>query len=110
MLGSGSLTSMARSTDHAQERTDAGAARAESTPDEVAHERREADAAAWTAHLGGRHYALTTDSSWKGNRIVLRIDGDVVKESMRRITGWGIAHRRSQLSRVVTRDRTWHRL
>ena len=39
-----------------------------------------------------------------------KMDGDVVRESMARITGWGVAHRRQQLRRLVDREPTWHRL
>ena len=33
-----------------------------------------------------------------------KMDGDVVRESMSRITGWGLAHRRQQLQRLLDRD------
>lgn len=39
-----------------------------------------------------------------------KMDGDVVKESMRRITGWGLEHRRQQAERILRRDRRWHAL
>ncbi|GAA3614940.1 polyprenol monophosphomannose synthase [Marihabitans asiaticum] len=39
-----------------------------------------------------------------------KMDGDVVKESMRRITGWGVDHRRRQVGSLLHRERTWHRL
>lgn len=39
-----------------------------------------------------------------------KMDGDVVRESMSRITGWGIAHRKGQLRRLLDREPTWHRL
>ena len=39
-----------------------------------------------------------------------KMDGDVVKESMRRITGWGVDHRRRQIGSLLHRERTWHRL
>lgn len=39
-----------------------------------------------------------------------KMDGDVVKESMRRITGWGLEHRRQQAERLIGRDRRWHTL
>lgn len=39
-----------------------------------------------------------------------KMDGDVVRESISRITGWGIAHRRSQLKRLLDREPTWHQL
>ena len=39
-----------------------------------------------------------------------KMDGDVVRESMTRITGWGVAHRRDQLRRLIDREPTWHRL
>lgn len=44
-----------------------------------------------------------------------KMDGDVVRESMRRITGWGVEHRRGQAQdalRAVTgrRERRWHSL
>lgn len=39
-----------------------------------------------------------------------KMDGDVVRESMARITGWGVAHRCQQLRRLVDREPTWHRL
>ncbi len=39
-----------------------------------------------------------------------KMDGDVVRESMRRITQWGIAHRRDQVLGLLDREPTWHRL
>lgn len=39
-----------------------------------------------------------------------KMDGDVVRESMLRITGWGLAHRRQQLRALLDREPTWHRL
>lgn len=39
-----------------------------------------------------------------------KMDGDVVRESMSRITGWGMAHRRHQVKRLLDRDPTWRRL
>lgn len=39
-----------------------------------------------------------------------KMDGDVVRESMTRITRWGLAHRRQQLRRLIDREPTWHRL
>ena len=38
------------------------------------------------------------------------MDGDVVRESMARITGWGIAHRKGQVRRLLDREPTWHQL
>lgn len=35
-----------------------------------------------------------------------KMDGDVVRESMSRITGWGLAHRRDQVKRLMDRDHT----
>lgn len=39
-----------------------------------------------------------------------KMDGDVVRESMLRITGWGARHRRGQLRRLLEREPRWHRL
>ena len=39
-----------------------------------------------------------------------KMDGDVVRESMARITGWGIAHRKGQVRRLLDREPTWHQL
>lgn len=39
-----------------------------------------------------------------------KMDGDVVRESMSRITRWGLAHRRKQITRLLDREPTWHRL
>lgn len=39
-----------------------------------------------------------------------KMDGDVVRESMQRITGWGVRHRQDQLAGLIERDRPWHRL
>lgn len=39
-----------------------------------------------------------------------KMDGDVVRESMTRITGWGVSHRLGQLKRLLDREPTWHRL
>lgn len=70
--------------DDEREPADSGAPRAESTTDTGGDADRGTTASDsdWTAHLRGRDYALATDSSWKGNRIVLRIDGHVVKEQV----------------------------
>ncbi len=39
-----------------------------------------------------------------------KMDGDVLRESMTRITGWGLAHRRTQVRRLLDREPTWRRL
>lgn len=39
-----------------------------------------------------------------------KMDGDVVRESMTRITGWGVSHRLGQLKRLLDREPTWRRL
>ncbi len=39
-----------------------------------------------------------------------KMDGDVVRESMLRITRWGLAHRRDQVLGLLDREPTWHRL
>ena len=39
-----------------------------------------------------------------------KMDGDVVRESMARITRWGLAHRKAQLRGLIDREPTWHRL
>lgn len=39
-----------------------------------------------------------------------KMDGDVVRESMLRITGWGVRHRKRQLKGLLDREPTWHRL
>ncbi|WP_370893166.1 polyprenol monophosphomannose synthase [Janibacter sp. GXQ6167] len=39
-----------------------------------------------------------------------KMDGDVVSESMKRITGWGITYRRHQLGQLARREPRWHRL
>ena len=39
-----------------------------------------------------------------------KMDGDVVRESMTRITGWGISHRRAQVRRLLEREPTWRQL
>lgn len=39
-----------------------------------------------------------------------KMDGDVVRESMARITRWGLAHRKHQLRGLLDREPTWHRL
>ena len=39
-----------------------------------------------------------------------KMDGDVVRESMSRITGWGLAHHRAQVRRLIDREPTWRQL
>lgn len=39
-----------------------------------------------------------------------KMDGDVVRESMTRITGWGLAHRTAQVRGLLEHRPTWHRL
>ena len=39
-----------------------------------------------------------------------KMDGDVVRESIARITGWGVNHRLSQLRSLIDREPRWHRL
>ena len=39
-----------------------------------------------------------------------KMDSDVVSESMKRITGWGLDYRRKQLGRLTRREPRWHRL
>ena len=41
---------------------------------------------------------------------VSKMDGDVVRESMARITRWGLTHRRRQVRGLLDREPTWHRL
>ena len=39
-----------------------------------------------------------------------KMSGDIIRESLRRITAWGLQHRASQLRRRSRREPTWHRL
>ena len=39
-----------------------------------------------------------------------KMDGDIVRESITRITGWGVEYRREQMGRILDRTPTWHRL
>lgn len=39
-----------------------------------------------------------------------KMSGDIVRESLRRITTWGLQHRADQLRRLGRREATWHRL
>ncbi|WP_435198549.1 polyprenol monophosphomannose synthase [Janibacter sp. GS2] len=39
-----------------------------------------------------------------------KMDGDVVRESMTRITAWGLRHRRDQVRSLLEREPTWRRL
>lgn len=39
-----------------------------------------------------------------------KMDGDVVRESITRITSWGLEHRLSQVRRLTDRTPRWHRL
>ena len=39
-----------------------------------------------------------------------KMDGAIVRESMARITRWGLAHRHGQLRQLLGREPTWHRL
>jgi dolichol-phosphate mannosyltransferase len=39
-----------------------------------------------------------------------KMSGDIMRESLQRITAWGLQHRAEQLRRVSRREPTWHRL
>jgi dolichol-phosphate mannosyltransferase len=39
-----------------------------------------------------------------------KMSGDIMRESLRRITAWGLDHRAAQLRRLSRREPTWHRL
>jgi dolichol-phosphate mannosyltransferase len=39
-----------------------------------------------------------------------KMSGDIMRESLQRITAWGLQHRAQQLRRVSRREPTWHRL
>ncbi len=39
-----------------------------------------------------------------------KMSGDIMRESLRRITAWGLEHRAGQLRRLSRREPTWHRL
>jgi dolichol-phosphate mannosyltransferase len=39
-----------------------------------------------------------------------KMSGDIMRESLRRITAWGLEHRAAQLRRLSRREPTWHRL
>lgn len=41
---------------------------------------------------------------------VSKMSRDIVRESLGRITGWGVQHRAGQLRRLAHREPTWHRL
>ena len=49
---------------------------------ELAVEPEQTAAGDWTARLRGHDYAVRVDGSWKGNRVVVRIDGRVVRDKV----------------------------
>ena len=53
---------------------------APSPPSQVPSERqRERE---WTARLRGHDYAVDVDASWKGNRVVVRIDDEIAHDKV----------------------------
>ncbi|MBM6405783.1 polyprenol monophosphomannose synthase [Phycicoccus sp. CSK15P-2] len=72
-------------------------------------------------------YCFQTDLTWRAVRAGLlvvevpitfvereigtsKMDGDVVTESLRRITGWGLRHRARQVRDLARRPERWHEL
>ena len=39
-----------------------------------------------------------------------KMSGDIMRESLQRITVWGVHHRADQLRRLRRREATWHQL
>jgi dolichol-phosphate mannosyltransferase len=39
-----------------------------------------------------------------------KMSGDIMRESLQKITAWGLSHRADQVRRLGRREPTWHRL
>ncbi|WP_299445017.1 polyprenol monophosphomannose synthase [uncultured Phycicoccus sp.] len=77
--------------------------------------------------VASQGYCFQTDLTWRAVRTGLtvvevpitfverevgasKMSGDIMTESLRRITGWGVRHRARQLRSLVDRPERWHQL
>jgi dolichol-phosphate mannosyltransferase len=77
--------------------------------------------------VASQGYCFQADLTWRAVRAGLRVvevpitfverevgdskmSGDIVAESLRRITGWGVRHRARQLRGVLDRPERWQEL
>jgi dolichol-phosphate mannosyltransferase len=78
-------------------------------------------------HVASEGYCFQVDLTQRSVRLGLRVrevpitfvereigdskmSGDIMRESLRRITVWGLEYRAAQLRRLTAREPTWHRL
>jgi dolichol-phosphate mannosyltransferase len=78
-------------------------------------------------HVASQGYCFQVDLTQRAVRMGLRVvevpitfvereigdskmNGDIMRESLHRITAWGLAHRADQVRRLGRREPTWHRL
>lgn len=78
-------------------------------------------------HVASQGYCFQVDLTQRAVRLGLRVvevpitfverevgdskmSGDIMRESLLRITSWGLAHRSDQVRRLGRREPTWHRL
>jgi dolichol-phosphate mannosyltransferase len=78
-------------------------------------------------HVASQGYCFQVDLTRRAVRLGLRVvevpitfvereigyskmNGDIMRESLQRITEWGLQHRAGQLRRLTSREPTWHRL
>lgn len=78
-------------------------------------------------HVASQGYCFQVDLTQRAIRLGLRVvevpitfvereigdskmSGDIMRESLQRITAWGLAHRADQVRRLGRREPTWHRL
>ena len=78
-------------------------------------------------HVASQGYCFQVDLTQRAVRLGLRVvevpitfvereigdskmSGDIMRESLHRITSWGLAHRAGQIRRLGRREPTWHRL
>ena len=78
-------------------------------------------------HVASQGYCFQVDLTQRAVRLGLRVvevpitfvereigdskmSGDIMRESLHRITSWGLAHRADQVRRLGRREPTWHRL
>jgi dolichol-phosphate mannosyltransferase len=78
-------------------------------------------------HVASQGYCFQVDLTQRAVRLGLRVvevpitfvereigdskmSGDIMRESLTRITSWGLAHRADQVRRLGRREPTWHRL
>ena len=78
-------------------------------------------------HVASQGYCFQVDLTQRAVRLGLRVvevpitfverevgdskmSGDIMRESLQRITAWGLSHRADQVRRLGHREPTWHRL